>query len=192
MSYIGTRSFSNCTGMTEVTIGAACKTIGSYAFCGNTALTTVTGCVGVTGIGDFAFYGNSKLTSVAGCTKVANVGKSIFRNCTALTKVGATAGQITFAAAKVAGEYAFSGCKAAKYISLGSNLTSVGQYAFQNTSSLTSRYLRSSKLSTVGANALKGIKWNAVIYVPSAKVTTYKNGVLKAKGQGTSVTIKKI
>ena len=192
MTYIGTRSFSNCTAMTAVTIGSACKTIGSYAFCGNTSLTTVAGCAGLTGIGDFAFYNNGKLTSVAGCTKVTNVGKSIFRNCTALTKVGATAGQIKFAAAKAVGEYAFSGCKAAKVIDIGVNVTSIGQYAFQNNAALTKLYIRSSKLTTVGDHALKGIMATAVIYVPAAKLTAYKNGVLKGKGQGIKVTIKGI
>ena len=182
MAYIGTRSFSNCTAMTEVTVGSACKTIGSYAFCGNTSLTKVNGCAGLTGIGDFAFYANGKLTTVAGCTKVANVGKSIFRNCATLTQVGATAGQIKFPAAKAVGEYAFSGCKAAKIIDLGSNLGSIGQYAFQNTSSLTKLYIRSANLTTVEDNAFKGTKATGVTYVPKAKVTAYKNGVLKNKG----------
>lgn len=192
MAYIGTRSFSNCTALTTVTVGSSCKTIGSYAFCGNTSLTTVNGCAGLTGIGDFAFYNNGKLTSVAGCTKVVNIGKSIFRNCTTLTKVGATAGQINFAAAKSVGEYAFSGCKAAKYISLGTNLTTIGQYAFQNDSALASLYIRSSNLTSVGGNAFKGIKSTAVIYVPYSKLSTYKTGVLKGKGQGSGVTYKAI
>lgn len=192
MTYIGTRSFSNCTGMTTVTVGSACKTIGSYAFCGNTALTTVSGCAGLTGIGDFAFFGNTKLTSVAGCTKVANIGKSIFRNCSALVKVGATANQINFAAAKAVGEYAFSGCKAAKYISLGTGVKTIGQYAFQNDAALEKLYIGSTALTTVGANAFKGFKWNGSIYVPKAKLTAYKNGVLKGKGQGIKVTIKSI
>ena len=192
MAYIGTRSFSNCTALTAVTVGSSCKTIGSYAFCGNTSLTTVNGCAGLTGIGDFAFYNNGKLTSVAGCTKVVNIGKSIFRNCTTLTKVGATAGQINFAAAKSVGEYAFSGCKAAIYISLGTNLTTIGQYAFQNDSALSSLYIRSSNLTSVGGNAFKGIKSTAVIYVPYAKVSTYKNGVFKGKGQGNGVSYKAI
>lgn len=116
----------------------------------------------------------------------------MLRNCSALNTVGSTTGRLNFAAAKAVGEYAFSGCKAAKYISLGTNLTSIGQYAFQNTSALTSLYLRTSKLTTVGKNAFKGIKWNSTIYVPSAKLTTYKNGVLKSKGQENNVVVAKI
>ncbi len=190
MTYIGTRSFSNCIGMTTVTVGSACKTIGSYAFCGNTSLTTVNGCAGVTGIGDFAFYGNTKLVSVAGCTKTANIGKSVFRNCENLVKVGATANQINFAAAKAIGEYAFSGCKKAKYMSFGANVTIIGQYAFQNDSAMTALYLRSAKITSVGVNALKAVK--ATTYVPKAKVTSYKNGVLKGKGQAASWSIRGI
>ncbi len=44
LKYIGTRAFSNCTGIAKAFIGAGCTTIGSYAFCGNTSLTTVSGC----------------------------------------------------------------------------------------------------------------------------------------------------
>lgn len=189
ITYIGTRAFSNCTGLTTATIGSSCRTIASYAFCGDTALAAVSGCAGLTGIGDFAFYGNTKLVSVEGCSKAANVGKSVFRNCSALVRVGATADRISLAAAKAVGEYAFSGCKAAKYISLGSNLATIGQYAFQNTSSLQKLYLNTTKLTTVGTNAFKGFKWNGSIYVPKAKLTAYKNGVIKGKGQGTNVNV---
>lgn len=189
INYIGTRAFSNCTSMASVTVGQECNTIASYAFCGNTALVTVNGCAGVTGIGDFAFYGNSKLTSIAGFSKVTNLGKSAFRNCCALVKIGSSADRIYLASVRSVGEYAFSGCKAAKFISLGTGVRTIGQYAFQNTTSLDKLYLRSTAITSIGANALKGFKWNGTIMVPNAKLTAYKTGVLNGKGQGTNVKI---
>ena len=84
------------------------------------------------------------------------------------------------------------GCKAAKCIDFGSSLNKLGSSALRNTSSLKSLYIRSTKLVTVEDNALKEINSGAVIYVPSAKVKTYTNGVLKGKGQSKKVAIKAI
>lgn len=187
MNYIGTRAFSNCTSMLEVNVGSGCSIIGSYAFCGNTSLTKVTGCKGLTGIGDFAFYGNTVLSTVEGCVKVTNLGKSIFRNCNALTRVGAADGKLTFTAARSVGEYAFSGCKSATLIDTGTAVTVIGQYAFQNTTSLKKLYLRSAKIGTVGEYALKGINAGAVIYVPKSVLGKYSTGIFKNKGQAAGV-----
>lgn len=44
--------------------------------------------------------------------------------------------------------------------------------------------------SILSKYAFKGIKSNAVIWVPKAKLTGYKNGVLKNKGQASTVTVK--
>lgn len=190
MTYIGTRAFSNCTAMTDVKIGSKCTIIGSYSFCGNLGLTSVTGCAGLTGIGAFAFYQNEKLATIEGCAKVTNIGDSAFRNCKRLVKVGATAGQFTFASVQKVGEYAFSGCIRAKCINLGSNLSSIGKLAFQNCIAVNGLYLRSTKLTYVGEKAFFCMKYTAIIYVPSSKMSEYRNGVLKNKGQGSEVKIR--
>jgi hypothetical protein len=56
---IGDLAFSNCTGLTEVTIPNSVTSIGAYAFNCCSGLTEVTIQNSVTSIGNYAFYGCS-------------------------------------------------------------------------------------------------------------------------------------
>ncbi len=167
----------------KVNIASGITKIGQNSFFACQGLTEVTGCANVQTIGVNAFRSCSALRKVAGCSKVTSIGKWAFYNCTSLTQVGATAGQIRFAAVKTVGDNAFLECRKAALIDLGANLTSIGEAALKNTKELKSLYIRSSGLKTVGADAFKGLRAEAVTYVPRAKVAAYKNGVLKNKGE---------
>jgi len=59
-------------------------------------------------------------------------------------------------------------------VTLGSNMTKIGEKAFYKCSSLSKITIKSSKLKSVGKNAIKGIKKRAVIHVPSKKKKAYK------------------
>ena len=75
-------------------------------------------------------------------------------------------------------------------VTLGENIKKIGKEAFSGCKKLKTITIKSTNLKSVGKNALKGINAKATIKVPKAKLTSYKK-VLKSKGQGKKVKIKK-
>lgn len=87
------------------------------------------------------------------------------------------------------GASAFKG-KGLKKITIGKNVKTIGKNAFYNCKKLSSVTIKSTKLSSVGKNSLKGIHAKAKIRVLAKKLSAYKK-LLKGKGQGKKVTVKK-
>lgn len=80
--------------------------------------------------------------------------------------------------------------KKVKTVVIGGNVTKIGSKAFYGAKKLVNIVIESKKLTKVGSNALKGISSKAQIRVPSSRYSRYKK-LLKSKGQGKSVKIKK-
>ena len=78
---IGYNAFRGCTGLTSVTIGNSVTTIGNYAFEYCSGLTSVTIPNSVTSIGDGAFAGCSDLTSITIPNSVTSIGSGAFYQC---------------------------------------------------------------------------------------------------------------
>lgn len=117
----------------------------------------------VTTIGKNAFKNNKKLTTVTIGKNVTSIESNAFYKCTKLKKI-----TIPAKVQKI-GSKAFYGCKNLKNITI-----------------------KSTKLTSkrVGSKAFKGIHKKATIKVPKSKLKNYKK-LLKAKGVGSKVTIKK-
>ena len=157
---IGSQAFRNCSGLTSVTIGNSVTSIGDDAFYKCSSLTSVTIPNSVTSIGRSAFYDCSGLTSVTIGNSVTSIGSQAFRSCSSLTSV--TIGNSVTSI----GDEAFYGCDlksvtlnsnsivsktygwgssfssifgslVTEYI-IGSSVTSIGDLAFSECSSLTS------------------------------------------------------
>ncbi|MBQ6843787.1 MAG: leucine-rich repeat protein [Agathobacter sp.] len=71
-----------------------------------------------------------------------------------------------------------------------SKVTKIDKQAFYGCKKLKTITIKSTKLKTVGKNALKGINSKATIKVPKSKLSAYKK-LLKGKGQGSKVKIVK-
>ncbi|MBQ3805582.1 MAG: leucine-rich repeat domain-containing protein [Prevotella sp.] len=84
---IDSYAFSNCSGLTSVTIPNSVTSIGSSAFLGCNDLTSVTIPNSVTSIGDYAFHSCSGLTSVTIPNSVTSIGDYAFSFCSGLTSV---------------------------------------------------------------------------------------------------------
>lgn len=84
---IGKSAFSRCSGLTSVTIGNSVASIGSHAFYECSGLTSVTIGNSVTSIGKYAFSGCSSLTSVTIPNSVTSIGYSAFYGCKNLNQV---------------------------------------------------------------------------------------------------------
>ncbi|MBO4863079.1 MAG: leucine-rich repeat domain-containing protein [Eubacterium sp.] len=116
----------------------------------------------ITSIADNAFKNNKKITSVVIGDNVKTIGKNAFR-----------------------------GCKKLKKVTIGKSVTKIGAYAFYGCKSLKSIIIKSSKLKTVGKNAIKKIHKKAVIKVPKKKYKAYKKLFNKKTGFKKPMKIKK-
>lgn len=101
---IGYFAFSDCIGLTSVTIPEGVASIGGYAFEGCTGLASVTIPESVTEIEGHAFSGCSELTSINIPDSVMEIGHQTFEDCTRLTSITIPA-SVTYI-----GCHAFGGC----------------------------------------------------------------------------------
>lgn len=85
---------------------------------------------------------------------------------------------------------AFKNNKKLKKVTIGKNVTTIGNGAFRGCGKMETVKIRSSKLKSVGKNAFKGIKSNAKIKVPAKKLKAYKK-LLKGSGLSNKAKITK-
>ena len=128
VSCIGHWAFSNCSGLTSVTIPDSVTSIELYAFQDCTNLTSVTIPDSVTRIGTSAFNGCSGLTSVTIGNGVTSIGNCAFYNCSGLMSVTIPDGVMRI------GDYAFNGCTNLTSVRIPDSVTSIGDGAFGRTS----------------------------------------------------------
>ena len=84
---LGYAAFSDCSGLTSLTIPSSVTSIGEYAFNGCSGLTSLTIPSSVTSIGESAFYGCSGLTSFTIPSSVTSIGWGAFCGCSGLTSI---------------------------------------------------------------------------------------------------------
>ena len=84
---LGYAAFSDCSGLTSLTIPSSVTSIGEYAFYGCSGLTSLTIPSSVTSIGESAFYGCSGLTSFTIPSSVTSIGWGAFCGCSGLTSI---------------------------------------------------------------------------------------------------------
>ena len=198
-------------------IAEGVTSIGDSAFCNCTSLTSVTIPNSVTSIGEFAFRGCSSLTSVTIPNSVTSIGDGAFASCTSLTGIRVTEGNShyssdasgvlfnkdkttlvqcpgTFSGSYAIpdsvtsiGKFAFEGCTSLTSVTIPNSVTSIGSDAFQGCTSLTSVTIPDSVTSIGG--------W-AFYYCTSLTSVTIPDGVTSIGGWAfynctslTSVTI---
>ena len=148
---IGEDTFYGCSSLTSVTIPNSVTSIGDYAFYECTSLTSITIPNSVTSIGDRAFYNCSSLTSLTIPNSVTSIGYRAFYNCSSLPVVDNVRYADTYlveavdkslstytikAGTKWIGDYAFKDCSFLTSITIPNSVTSIGEGAFYNCSSL--------------------------------------------------------
>ena len=187
---IGNSAFSGCSGLTSVTIGNSVTSIGDYAFNGCSGLTFVIIGNSVTSIGERAFQNCNGLTSVtisnsvtrigvrafALCNRlssitipnsVTSIGSSAFYNCSSLTSVTVNTSAIVSKVYSSSSLRDIFGNQVTEYI-IGDGVTSIGEHAFNDCSSLTSVTIPNS-VNSIGSGAFR--------YCSSLTSVTIPNGV---------------
>ena len=178
---IGNFAFSDCSNITNVTIGNSVTTIGNLAFYYCSSLTSVTIGNSVTTIGDAAFSYCSNLTSVTIPDSVTAIGSSAFSGCSSLTSVKIS----DFVT--IIGDYTFSSCSSLTSVTIPNSVTIIGDYTFSGCSSLTSVTIPNS-VTTIGSRAFSGCFSLASVTIGDS-VTTIGSSAFQVCSSLTSVTI---
>lgn len=142
-------------------------TAGDYKYKITDARTDGKGTVALAGIKSSAVKKKLKKINVAATVRI---GGKIFK----VTSVGSAACQ---------------GCPKAAAVTVGSNVTGIGAKAFYNCPKIKKITIKTTKLKSVGKNALKNIHAKAVVKVPKRKLKAYRK-LLKSKGlkQGAKIS----
>ena len=153
---IGDNAFSNCTGITSITIGNSVTSIGSYAFSDCRGLTSVTIGNSVTSIGRYAFSGCTGLTTVN--FNATNCQNMVYRYYSqvypAFMNIPLTTLNIGDNVANIPA-CAFYGCGDLTSITIPESVTSIGDSAFYGCTGLTNVTIPSS-VTSIGNNAFYG------------------------------------
>ena len=167
-------AFQNCKGLTEMDLGNELASVGQYAFAGCIGLESITVPDTVSSIGSYAFNGCVALKRMNSTTdgvinlpmSLTSISSYLFKGCSEITKV--TMGDITFI-----GAYAFSGCENISQFNSDTNgelivpsgVTTIGEYAFQNLSSIT-KIVVPDTVTSIGTGAFNGCSSLTSISIP--------------------------
>ena len=180
---IGVSAFAGCSSLTSVTIGNSVTSIGLSAFRSCSGLTSVTIPESVTSIGDAAFAGCSSLTSVTIPNSVTRIVGNAFSGCSSLTSIVVKQGNAVYdsrnncnAIIETATNTLIAGCM---NTIIPNGVTSIGDYAFDKCSGLTSITIPES-VTSIGEFAFsvcKGLKeiWCYAEETPNVESNTFRN-----------------
>ena len=115
-------AFSNCSGLTSVTIPNSVTSIKGSTFEDCSSLTSITIPNSVTSIRSLAFLGCSSLTSVTIPNSVTSIESGAFSGCSGLTSI-----TIPNSVTSI-GELAFDGCSGLTSVTIPNSVTRIGDY----------------------------------------------------------------
>ena len=149
------------TNLTGVTIGNSVTSIGQNAFNGCSNLTYVTIPNSVTTIGNYAFSGCTSLINIVVNSYLSNFGYGFF----GVNNAGL---QINFNYSGIIPNGACNGRTLMTGVTIGNQITSISDYAFQNCTSLTSIIIPDS-VTSIDISAFTNCTALTTVYISSAE-----------------------
>ena len=184
-------AFSDCTGLTSITIPNSVTSIEEYAFSDCTGLTSITIPNSVTSIERYAFSGCTGLTSITIPNSVTSIGDGAFSGCTGLTSIVVESGNTVYdsrnncnAIIETATNTLIQGCKTSI---IPETVTSIGDGAFRDCTGLTSITIPNS-VTRIGGLAFDGCTGLTSITIPNSVTSIGDRAFSDCTGL-TSITI---
>ena len=185
-------AFSWCTSMESITIPASVTSIGSSAFAWCTSMESITIPASVTTIYGNAFYGCTNLASINIPASVTSIGDKAFGGCSKLATMTVAVGNTVYdsrnscnAIIKTSSNTLIAGCKATTF---PNDVTSIGNYAFQDCTGLKSITIPAS-ITYIGSDAFYGCTEVTDVYCNAdlTKLTWEEFGCNDFKKDGTTI-----
>ena len=188
LTSIGYSAFSDCSGLTSITIPNSVTTIGDYAFYSCRSLKNVTIPNSVMYIYDGAFSECSGLTSVTIGNSVTGIWKWAFSGCTALNTVNFNAVSCAYDIPNsyISDFHPFSNTNIST-INIGNSVQKIPDYFAYGNTNLTSIDI-SNSVTTIGDNAFSGCSGLTSVAIPNS-VTEIGNNAFSGCSGLTNVTI---
>ena len=168
---IGTYAFHSCTSLTSITIPNSVTSIGNYAFLDCISLISISIPNSITSIGNYALHNCRSLTSITIPNSVTSIGFNAFSNCSSLSSLVVEIGNTIYdsrdncnAIIETATNTLIAGCG---NTTIPSSVTSIGDYAFRECSSLTSITIPNS-VTSIGADAFLICSSLTSVTIPSS------------------------
>ena len=171
---IGYSAFSYCTSLTSINIPEGVTSIGDWVFQSCESLTSISLPEGLSSIGEFAFYHCTGLTSITLPESLTSIGNWAFVYCTSLTSINVATENKNYTSiegvlftkdAKTLIVYPAG--KSSLYYNVPDGVTSIGNYAFSECSSITSVTLPAG-LTSIEYNAFQWCESLTSITLPES------------------------
>ena len=187
---INQSAFENCALKGTLSLNSAVA-IANNAFANNTKLTKLILSETAQSIGANAFANNTSLASVEIRADLLKLGANVFRNCISLKEISINAAVIPAGA--------FSGCTKLENVTIGKDVTVIGEFAFQNTavksftvaSGNTVFFAQSNKPYLFDATGSKILLFapavGGEVVINEAKITTIANGAFSGNNKITAI-----